>query len=96
MKKIILAATIIGLSVGGALAQGTGPASQNQNDMKTNDTMSRDGMKGGMKRDGAAGTTTGASPQDRATVPGSLNSGGTSPASPNTAQPGSSKTGGSN
>lgn len=91
MRKIILAATIIGFSMGGALAQTTGPAGQNN--MKQNDTMSKDGMKqDSMKK----GTTTGASPQDRATVTGSLNSGGTSQTSPNTAQPGSSKLGGGN
>ena len=39
------------------------------------------------------GTTSGASDRDRATVPGSMNSGGTSPSAPNTTQPGASKTG---
>jgi len=37
--------------------------------------------------------TTGMSKQDRATVPGSLNAGGTSQSSPNTTQPGASKQG---
>ena len=38
-------------------------------------------------------STTGMSKQDRATVPGSLNAGGTSQSSPNTVQPGASKEG---
>jgi hypothetical protein len=40
-----------------------------------------------------SGQTSGMSREDRATVPGSTNAGGTSPAAPNTAQPGASKTG---
>ncbi|CAN5265668.1 hypothetical protein BH10PSE10_BH10PSE10_24470 [soil metagenome] len=99
MRTVILAATIAGFSMGGVLAQTTGPAGQDN--MKTNNTMSKDGMnKDGMNKDGmkkggmkGTGTTTGASKADRATVPGSLNSGGTSETSPNTAQPGSSKIG---
>jgi hypothetical protein len=43
MKKIIIAAAIIGVSMGGALAQTTGPSGQDN--MKKNDTMSKDGMK---------------------------------------------------
>ena len=43
MRKIILAATIVGFSLGGALAQTTGPAPQDN--MKQNDSMSKDGMK---------------------------------------------------
>lgn len=50
MRKIILAATIVGFSMGGALAQ-TGPTPQNNN-MKQNDTMSKDTMsKDGMKKE---------------------------------------------
>ncbi len=93
MRKLILAVTILGFSMGGAFAQTTGPAGQDTTKMGTermsNDNMEKDGMKG-------TGNTTGASNADRATVPGSLNSGGTSQTAPNTTQPGSSKTGGNN
>lgn len=92
MRNLILAATIIGFSAGGALAQTTGPSGQDTTKMGTQQGMSKDGVhKNKMK-----GSTTGASKEDRATVPGSLNSGGTSHTAPNTAQPGSSKLGGSN
>lgn len=54
MKKIILAAAIVGLSMGGALAQTTGPSGQDN--MKKNDTMSKDGMKkDGMSKEGTTG-----------------------------------------
>jgi hypothetical protein len=93
MRKLIIAATIIGFSMGGALAQTTGPAAQDSTKMGTEQGMKKGGMKDGMK---GTGNTTGASSADRATVPGNLNAGGTSPSSPNTTQPGSSKTGGNN
>jgi hypothetical protein len=91
MRKLILAVTIVGLSAGGALAQTTGPSGQDTTKMGTQQGMSKD-----VKKDGMKGATTGASPQDRATVPGSLSAGGTSETAPNTAQPGSSKIGGGN
>lgn len=94
MKKIILAASILSFSISGALAQTTGPAGQDSTKMGTE----RGAPNGNMKNDAAKGTgaTTGTSAADRATVPGNLNAGGTSQTSPNTAQPGSSKTGGNN
>ncbi len=89
MRRLILAATLIGFSAGGVLAQTTGPAPQDS--MKAKDTISKEDMK----KDGtkATGSTTGASKADRATVPGSLNAGGTSQSSPNSTLPGASKTG---
>ncbi len=48
---------------------------------------------GGTLRYDESTTTTGRSREDRATVPGSLNAGGTSQSSPNTTQPGASKEG---
>ncbi len=47
MRKIILAAALIGFTMGGALAQTTGPAPQDN--MKQNDSMSKDGMKKDMR-----------------------------------------------
>lgn len=87
MRKLLIAATILGFSTGGAFAQG--PAAQDTTKMGT-----EQGMKNGMKK--GTGTTTGASKADRQTVPGDLNAGGTSQTAPNTTQPGSSKTGGNN
>lgn len=89
MRKVVLAAAILGLSVGGALAQTSGPNAQDANKMKPEHGTKHDTMK----PSGAAGTTTGASKADRATVPGNLNDGGTSQSAPNTVQPGSSKIG---
>jgi opacity protein-like surface antigen len=53
MKKIILAAAIVGLSMGGAFAQTTGPSGQQDtNKVQTQGTMSKDGMKNdSMKKD---------------------------------------------
>jgi len=85
MRKVTLVAAILGLSMGSALAQ-TGPAAQDSNKMKPDHSTKQESTK-------PSGTTTGASSADRATVPGSLNSGGTSQSSPNTTQPGASKMG---
>jgi pentapeptide MXKDX repeat protein len=59
MRKLLLAATLIGFSVGGAFAQTPSPAGQNStSDKMSKDTMSKDGMKKdstettGMKKDG--------------------------------------------
>ncbi len=90
MRKLIIAAALVGFSVSGAFAQTTGPAAQDSTKMGTEQGVKHDGMKKG------AGGTTGASNADRATVPGNLNAGGTSQSSPNTTQPGASKTGGNN
>lgn len=70
MKKLIIAATVIGFSMGGAFAQTTGPAAH----MKTNSTISKDGMKKGtsgmskdsMSKDGMKKETTGSSMQNPA------------------------------
>lgn len=91
MRKVILAAAVLGLSIGGAFAQTSGPTPQDSTKMKPEHGTQRDTMKpsGGA----TTGTTTGSSKADRATVPGSLNAGGTSQSSPNTTQPGASNTG---
>ncbi len=86
MRKLVIAAALIGFSASGAFAQTTGPTAQDSTKMGTQQGMKKDKMKG-------SGTTTGASKADRATVPGSLNAGGTSQSSPNTTQPDASKTG---
>lgn len=85
MRKVILTAAVLGLSMGSALAQ-TGPTAQDSNKMKPDHGMKQESTK-------PSSTTTGASKADRDTVPGSLNSGGTSQSSPNTTQPGASKMG---
>ena len=90
MRKLVIAAALIGFSASGAFAQTTGPTAQDSTKMGTQQGMKKDKMKGEMK---GSGTTTGASKADRATVPGSLNAGGTSQSSPNTTQPDASKTG---
>ncbi|WP_081710782.1 MULTISPECIES: hypothetical protein [unclassified Afipia] len=89
-KSISVGVCLVVLSATGALAQ----ANQGQGGAPVPKAGAADTMKKGAGS--TSGTTTGASPQDRATVPGSLNSGGTSQTSPNTAQPGASKMGGSN
>ncbi len=95
MKKLLLVgACALALSATGAMAQtpeaqGSSAPSARSGGMKPGaDTMRQDTGK-------TSGQTTGMSRQDRATVPGSKNAGGTSQTAPNTAQPNSSKTGGS-
>ncbi len=95
MKKMLIAGICVAsLSATGALAQ----VNQGQGGQPTTKSggvaPGADTMKKGAGN--TMGNTTGASKQDRATVPGSLNSGGTSQTSPNTTQPGASKMGGSN
>lgn len=54
MKKLILATTIIGLSMGGALAQTSQPqGGANQSPTSPTNSMDKDGMKGtsGMSKD---------------------------------------------
>lgn len=61
MRKLILAATIVGFSTAGALAQTTGPSGQDSTKMGTQDQMSggmkKEGMSNGMKKDGMSGTS---------------------------------------
>jgi hypothetical protein len=88
MKKLLfVGACALVLSATGAVAQT--PEAQGS---------SAPSAKSGTMHKGTgttSGQTSGMSRQDRATVPGSKNAGGTSQQSPNTAQPNSSKTGGS-
>ncbi len=94
MKKLLfVAACALTLSATGVMAQtpeaqGSSAPSAKSGGVKPGDTMHK-----GTGR--TSGQTSGMSRQDRATVPGSKNAGGTSQQSPNTAQPNSSKTGGS-
>ncbi len=78
----------------------TGAMAQNAEGQGGQPSAKSGGMKPGadVKAGGGAmrnnnSNTTGMSKQDRATVPGSLNAGGTSQSSPNTTQPGASKQG---
>jgi hypothetical protein len=100
MKKILFAGVCtLALSAGGAMAQnaqGQGGEPSVRSGGTTNSEM-KPGAK--MKHESGAvrhnnSATTGMSRQDKATVPGSLNAGGTSQSSPNTAQPGASEKGG--
>jgi len=96
MKKILVAGVCaLALTATGAMAQNAqgqgGPPS------KTSGGMTNSDMKPGASGSGAVqnkqSQTTGMSRQDKATVPGSLNAGGTSQSSPNTVQPGASDKG---
>jgi hypothetical protein len=95
MKKILVA------SVCAFALMSTGAMAQNAEGQGGQPSTKSGGVKPGadMKAGGGAvrqndSTTSGMSRQDRATVPGSLNAGGTSQSSPNTTQPGASKKGG--
>lgn len=94
MKKLLfVGACALALSATGAMAQNAegqgGAPSAKSGGMKPGaSTMHKGTGK-------TSGQTTGMSRQDRTTVPGSKNAGGTSQAAPNTTQPNSSKTGGS-
>lgn len=90
MKKLLfVGACALALSATGAMAQTPEAQGSSAPSMKQGaGTMHKGTGK-------TSGQTTGMSRQDRATVPGSKNAGGTSQAAPNTAQPNSSKTGGS-
>ncbi|NGX98942.1 MAG: hypothetical protein G4V63_28190 [Candidatus Afipia apatlaquensis] len=94
MRKILVAGVCaLALTATGAMAQ-------NAEGQGGQPSTKSGGVKPGadMKAGGGAvrhndSNTTGMSKQDRATVPGSLNAGGTSQSSPNTTQPGASKEG---
>jgi uncharacterized membrane protein len=93
MKKLLfVGACALALSATGAMAQnaegqGGAPSTKSGGVKPGADTMHKGTGT-------TSGQTSGMSRQDRATVPGSKNAGGTSPSAPNTAQPNSSKTGG--
>lgn len=94
MKKALLAgACVLALSASGAMAQNVeghgGQPSTKSGGVKPGADMKRGG--GAVHR--SESSTTGMSRQDKATVPGSTNAGGTSPSSPNTVQPGASSMG---
>ncbi|WP_424630817.1 hypothetical protein [Bradyrhizobium sp. SYSU BS000235] len=94
MKKLLfVGACALALSATGAMAQTPEAQSSSAPSMRGGMKPGADTMHKGTGK--TSGQTTGMSRQDRATVPGSKNAGGTSPAAPNTAQPNSSKTGGS-
>ncbi|MGD9839980.1 MAG: hypothetical protein AB7F72_12395 [Afipia sp.] len=93
MKKVLVAGICaLALTATGAMAQNAegqgGQPSAKSGGMKPG----KDMKAGGAMRNNNPNTT-GMSKQDRATVPGSLNAGGTSQSSPNTTQPGASKQG---
>ena len=94
MKKALLAgACVLALSASGVMAQNVegqgGQPSTKSGGVKPGADVKRGG--GAMHRNESS--TTGMSRQDKATVPGSTNAGGTSTVSPNTVQPGSSNMG---
>lgn len=93
MRKLL----IVGAA---AVAMSTGAFAQNppaQNNVQQGASPSAAGAPTPWKptTGDTVGNSSGASNRDRATVPGNMGAGGTSPGSPNTAQPGSSKMGGS-
>lgn len=95
MKKVILAsACAFALSIGGAAAQNAEGQGGQPSAKSGGVAPGAKTMKKGTGN--TVGNGTGASNADRATVPGSMNAGGTSQSSPNTTQPGASKTGGNN
>ena len=94
MKTMLVAGICaLALTATGAMAQNAegqgGQPSAKSGGMKPGADVKAGG--GGAMRNNS--NTTGMSKQDRATVPGSLNAGGTSQSSPNTTQPGASKQG---
>jgi hypothetical protein len=95
MKKFLfVGACALALSTSGAMAQT--PEAQGSSAPSVRSGGMQPGAGTMHKGTGkTSGQTTGMSRQDRATVPGSKNAGGTSQVAPNTAQPNSSKTGGS-
>lgn len=95
MKKLLfVGACALALSATGAMAQT--PEAQGSSAPPARSGGMKPGADTMHKGTGVTtGQTSGMSRQDRATVPGSKNAGGTSQQSPNTAQPNSSKTGGS-
>lgn len=98
MKKLMFAGVCaVALTASGAMAQvaqGQGGQPSHKSGGMMKDPSHGADMKAGSGAAQGGSVTTGRSPQDAATVPGSLNAGGTSPSSPNTTQPGASKQGG--
>lgn len=94
MKKMLFAGVCaLALTASGAMAQNAegqgGPPSTKSGGVKPGADVKAGG--GAVHKNDSK--TTGMSRQDKATVPGSLNAGGTSQTSPNSAQPGASRQG---
>ncbi|MES2749765.1 MAG: hypothetical protein V4661_00165 [Pseudomonadota bacterium] len=94
MKKILVAsACALALSLTGAMAQTGQPAAKSPSPTMQPESNKIAPGADSMTPGSNSSETTGRSMQDRKTVPGSLEAGGTSQSSPNTVQPGASKSG---
>lgn len=93
MKKLLIVGASVLAMTTGAFAQN--PPAQNSANPSVSPSAAGTPTPSKPTTGDTVGNNSGASNRDRATVPGNMGDGGTSPGSPNTSEPGASKMGGS-